>query len=119
VPVGIFPAEAFRTSAHTAHDGAMETFGCHMSKPGQPATCAGFLMRHAENNIGVRLAALADRFSWKPDPTCDVPVYPTYREMAVANGVDPEDPCLRPVRGNDDVWDRQARRWVQGSEEEE
>lgn len=98
VPTGVFPAQAFRESAHTAYDAAMETFACHMSGKDKPATCAGFLLRHSVNNLQVRMR------TWLDKPigaiSCKVPIYPTYREMAIANGVEPDDPVLRPIRGD-------------------
>jgi len=111
VPPGVFPAEAFRTSAPTAYDGAISTFGCHMSKHVAISTCAGFLLRHSENNIGIRLARGRDRYEDGKVVDGGAPVYPSYREMAVANGVSPDDPSLFLVRADEDVWDRGQRRW--------
>ena len=119
VPTGVFPAEAFRTSAHTAYDSATETFGCHMNKASAPATCAGFLLRHGENNIGVRLALSGDRIDLDAVEDGGYPVYESYREMAIANGVDPLDPVLERVRARDDVWDRETGRWVPRHPEKE
>jgi hypothetical protein len=101
VPTGVFPAEAFRTSAHTAYDGSMEAFACHVSGLAG-VTCAGFLHRHDLNNTGVRLSRMLGRLSDEPVGDGGFPIYPTYREMAVANGVAPDDPCLEDVRGNDE-----------------
>jgi hypothetical protein len=112
VQVGVFPAEAFRESAPTSYDSAIKTFGCHMNKVTASATCAGFLLRHGENNLGVRLALTDERID--PEDVADggLPVYPSYREMAIANGVSEDDPVLREVRANTDVWDRNERKWV-------
>lgn len=119
VPVGVFPADAFRESAPTSYDGAIKTFACHMNKVTATATCAGFLLRHGENNVGVRLALSGERIDLDDVDDGGVPVYPSYREMAVANGVPANDPVLREVRANDDVWDRVQRKWVAPSEDGE
>lgn len=100
VPVGVFPAEAYRTSAHTAYDAALETFSCHMSGKEKPATCAGFLLRHAANNLQVRMRqSRGESFN---DVESPFPLYDTYRDMAIANGVEPDDPVLARVRGNEE-----------------
>lgn len=117
-PTGVFPADAFRTSAPSAYDGAMSTFGCHMNKTSAPATCAGFLLRHGENNIGVRFALMRERIELSDIEDGGFPVYESYREMAVANGVPADDPVLQQVRANDDVWDHEQRKWVPAVEEE-
>ncbi|THK37722.1 hypothetical protein EHS39_13380 [Ensifer sp. MPMI2T] len=103
LPTGVFPPEAFRRSASTAYDMANNTFACHMSGKEKPATCAGFLLRGAEHNLGIRLAIIAGRY----DPRgvrSDVPLYRSYREMAEANGVPSGDPALEPCRGVDEHW---------------
>lgn len=116
VPTGVFPPKAFQTSAPTAYDAAMSTFACHMSGAKMPATCAGFLMRHAENNLGVRLGLAKDRIELERVTDGGLPLYESYREMAIANGVDPDDPVLRPVRANGKRWDSGLRRWVRFEE---
>lgn len=117
VPTGVFPAQAFRESAPTAYDGAFGTFSCHMQKTSAPSTCAGFLLRHSENNVGVRLSQGRERIDIETVSDGGLPVYPSYREMAVANGVAADDPVLDNVRANDDTWDRQAGKW-RGREEQ-
>lgn len=97
--VGEFPAEAFRHSAHTAYDMAEETFACHQSGVKKPATCAGFLLRGAHHNLSVRLGYMTGKF--KGDVTHNgVELHESYRAMAVANGVDPNDPVLTRCRSN-------------------
>jgi hypothetical protein len=97
---GVFPAEAFRHSAETAYDMARETFGCHQSGKEKPATCAGFLLRGADHNLSIRMRrGMGERFD-------DVSngghvLHRDYVDMAVANGVDPDDPVLRPCRRRD------------------
>lgn len=94
--VGLFPAEAFRHSAETAYDMAEHTFACHQSGPHRPAICAGFLLRGADHSLAVRLRRMRGEM-------CDVEdaglgLFDDYVEMAVANGVDPEDPALALCR---------------------
>jgi len=94
---GEFPAEAFRHSARTAYDMTEHTFACHDSGTKRPATCAGFLLRGADHNLSVRLARIAGDIC---DDVSDGghELFDNYRDMAVANGVDPDDPVLSPCR---------------------
>lgn len=95
--VGEFPAEAFRHSAPTAYDMAQNTFACHSSGTEKPATCAGFLLRGADHNMAVRLGYMMGRY--KNDVTDGGhELHESYRAMAIANGVDPEDPILKECR---------------------
>lgn len=96
-PTGRFPAEAFRHSAETAHDMSTHMFGCHMSGTEKPQHCAGFLLRGAQHNLAVRVAAMKDRIDLDAVHS-PVPLYGSYREMAEANGVAPDDPALAPCR---------------------
>lgn len=94
---GVFPAEAFKHSASTAYDMAQNVFGCHDSGANKPATCAGFLLRGADHNLSVRLKRM------RGDIKDDVSdgghlLHESYREMAIANGVDPEDEVLKQCR---------------------
>jgi hypothetical protein len=100
VPTGVFPPKAYQASAPTAYDAALSTFACHMSGKDNPATCAGFLMRHGVHNLAVRLSRAEDRIDLDNVSDGGLPLYPTYREMAIANGVSPMAPCLKPIRGN-------------------
>lgn len=95
--VGVFPAEAFRLSANTAYDMAEKTFGCHTSGTSKPATCAGFLLRGAGHNLSVRLGYIAGRYH---DDVTDGghALHDNYRSMAIANGVDKDDPVLALCR---------------------
>lgn len=99
--VGKFPAEAFRLSANTGTlaehvlttDNWEHTFGCHQSGSGKPQTCAGYVL-NGDDAIGWRMAHSRKKF----DPhqvSCEVPLFDSYYEMAVANGVPPDDPALR------------------------
>ena len=94
---GKFPPDAFRHSANTAYDQSMHQFACHMSGSEKPATCAGFLLRGSAHNIGFRLAVSEGKI----DPLAiqeTVPLHPSYRAMAAANGVPPDDPALERCR---------------------
>jgi hypothetical protein len=94
---GKFPPEAFRRSADTAYDQSMHQFACHRSGSAKPATCAGFLLRGATHNIGFRLAVITGKID--PDDLREtVPLHPSYRAMAEANGVPPDDPALERCR---------------------
>jgi hypothetical protein len=95
--VGEFPSETFRLSADTAYDMATNVFGCHSSGLNKPTTCAGFLLRGAEHNLRVRLAM--ELHGMGRDVSDDgLVLHESYRAMAVANGVDPNDPILAPCR---------------------
>lgn len=93
-PTGVFPPEVFRHSARTTYDLADSVFACHISGSEHPKTCAGFLMRGADHNLAVRMSR-TDYSSVHSD----VPLYDSYRDMAIANGVHPDDPALAPCRG--------------------
>ncbi|EKY4113634.1 TPA: DUF6283 family protein [Pseudomonas aeruginosa] len=95
--VAKFPAEAFRISANTAYDLAKETFACHSSGAVKPATCAGFLLRGADHNLSIRMAYLEGRLTRDFDANGHE-LFDNYREMAIANGVDPDDPALKRCR---------------------
>lgn len=96
---GSFPAEAFRISAPTAYDMADRTFACHMAGTEHPATCAGALLSTgADHNLKVRMALMAGRFAWDQVSAADAELHASYVAMAIANGVDPDDPILRPCR---------------------
>lgn len=95
--VGEFPAEAFEHSARTAYDMSRHTFACHDSGSKKPAACAGFLLRGAEHNLSVRLGYMNG--TYKADVSDDGhELFDSYRDMAVANGVDPEAEVLKPCR---------------------
>lgn len=97
-PVGRFPVEAYRHSAGTSYDMAQTTFACHMAGASRPQTCAGFLLSSgAVHNMNLRMAAIRDAFDWG-SVRSDVDLYGSYREMAEANGVERDDPVLRPCR---------------------
>lgn len=93
--VGVFPAEAFRHSAPTSYDMADRTFGCHSSDHQNPKTCAGFLLSTgAGHNMRVRINRI--KFGKEQVSDSGLDLFKSYRDMAVANGVDPDDPVLEP-----------------------
>lgn len=92
--VGEFPAEAFRHSAGTCKDMSMTTFACHSAGGDNPQTCAGFLLSTgADHNMQVRLQRIR-RGALEEVNADGLEMFPNYREMAEANGVDPADPVL-------------------------
>lgn len=96
-PVGHFPPAAFQRLAASAYDMDRMLFQCHDTTPERPLVCAGFLERGAAHNLTVRLAYMTDDL----DPVerlSGMDLYDDYREMAIANGVDAEDPTLAPCR---------------------
>lgn len=97
-PRGAFPAQVFRHSAATCYDLALRTFGCHASDRADPATCAGFLLSGAGNNLQVRLWLARGVPLWRVRLPDGVELYENYRAMAVANGVPPDDPALADCR---------------------
>ena len=94
--VGEFLAEAFKQSAHTAYDMSEHAFACHQSGASRPAACAGFLLRGADHNLVVRLKRMRGECLDMRDG--GHPLHDSYRAMAIANGVAPDDPVLMPCR---------------------
>lgn len=90
---GSFPAEAFRISAPTAYDLATHTFGCHTAGAKEPRTCAGAAVRTG-HSLALRMRG--EEVAQVEDIGDEL--FDDYREMAEANGVDPEDEVLRPCR---------------------
>jgi hypothetical protein len=95
---GLFPADAFKVSANTAYDMATHTFGCHESGQKSPATCAGFLLKGADHNLKVRMDYCQGKYTRGCVTDGGHDLHNNYREMAEANGVDPDDPILKPCR---------------------
>lgn len=95
---GSFPAEAFAHSAETAYDMSSHMFGCHESGADRPVTCAGFLLRGAGNNMAWRLAVISGRIDMGQVSDGGHELHDSYRAMAVANGLDPDDPSLGRCR---------------------
>ncbi len=95
---GSFPAGAFAASAHTAADMSSHTFGCHESGTERPMTCAGFLLRGAEHNMAARLRFSRGEIDAGSLGTNGHALHGDYVAMAVANGMDPDDPALAQCR---------------------
>lgn len=96
--VGEFPAEAFRISAKTSYDMAQSTFACHQAGAENPRTCAGFLLSEsAHHNMQVRLEKMRG-VDYRDVSSGGAELFDTYAEMAIANGVDPDDPILEGCR---------------------
>lgn len=93
----MFPAQAFKHSAPTSYDMSTHTFACHESGQKKPATCAGFLLR-AHHNLSVRLSASQGLVDFNQLSDGGHELHDDYRAMAIANGVDPNDPVLAPCR---------------------
>lgn len=99
-PRRAFPVEAFRHSAATCYDLAGTTFACHMSGSDKPAVCAGFILsRDARHNLILRLRSSSGAFDHR-EVKSSVRLYPSYRDMAIANGVDRDDPVLDHCRSD-------------------
>lgn len=96
--IGQFPAEAFRHSANTAYDMAGSEFACHQSGQEKPATCAGFLLRGSAHNLATRMKAMRGRIDFNSISDDGVELFNSYRAMAEANGVSPDDPVLSRCR---------------------
>lgn len=109
VPTGVFPAECI--PAQRTHRLRCRHVHVRLPHGGRAASghmCAGFLLRHGAHNLSVRIALSGERIDLDKISDGGFPIYETYRDMAVANGVDPDDLVLKPVRGNDEpapnVW---------------
>lgn len=92
VAPGKFPPERYVALAPTAYDLAMKVFACHMSKEGGEFACAGFLLQSSAHNLSCRMAR----------HRCDVrspyPLFQTFRQVAIANGVPEDHPALDHCR---------------------
>ena len=100
--VGVFPAEAFKHSAPTGYDVpeliakgiTPSTFACHAQGSNKPADCAGFLLsQSAAHNLALRMR------TGKPPKVANpegLDLFQDYYQMAVANGVPPDDPSITP-----------------------
>ena len=96
--IGVFPAEAFRTSAHTAYDMATRSFGCHSSGTANPKTCAGFLLQGATHNLSVRVRLKQGDYDLSLVSDGGHDLHENYRAMAIANGVAQGDTVLAQCR---------------------
>lgn len=96
--VGIFPASAFKHSAATSFDMAENVFACHQSGADKGHLCAGFMLRGADNNLTVRIGIATGRLDMRKISDGGVELFDSYRDMAVANGVPPDDPAIEHCR---------------------
>ena len=103
-----FPPEAFINSANTGavrisandpHDVnaieleinlASRMFGCHTAGTEKPAICAGYILE-GQASLGWRVAAAKGKFDPLKVTDNGLDLFKSYYDMAVANGVDPED----------------------------
>lgn len=102
VPTGRFPPAAFRRLAKSTYDMSSIVFTCHKSNEDLPVVCAGFLLRGALHNLTIRLEIIYKRFDLGTVFET-VPLFRHFREMAVANGVDPADASLKECCSNQRV----------------
>ena len=93
VPTGKFPPERYVALATTAYDMAGAVFACHMSKDGREFACAGFILQSSAHNFACRMARMPF-----DDVRSPYPLFETYRELAIANGVEKHDPALDRCR---------------------
>lgn len=94
VAPGRFPPARFIALADTAKPGGLPAvFACHKSAPGSEMACAGFLLTCGQDSNRVRLAQSFGALDMA-DIRSEAPLYASYREMAVANGVPPDHRSL-------------------------
>ena len=93
VPVGKFPPERYVALAATAYDLGRTVFACHMSKDGGEFACAGFILQSSAHSLSCRMSR--EMFD---GVRSSYPLFETYRELAVANGVSEDDPALMNCR---------------------
>lgn len=105
-PPGEFPACRYESLTATAGRPGKEVgfsapiFACHRSRDGEEFACAGWLATVGYDHLGMRLAVAMGRLepaAFEPGPDWP-PLYATYADLAVANGVDPDDEVLRRCR---------------------
>jgi hypothetical protein len=96
-PVGEFSPARYRKLAACAADMSSVLFTCHKSTEAQPVVCAGFLSVGADHNLAVRMALITFRLQ-QQDRSGGVALHPSFRAMAIAQGVPPDDPALTQCR---------------------
>jgi hypothetical protein len=74
------------------------TFGCHQSGAVKPKTCAGFLLRGADHNLAVRMGVAKGEIDYSEVSDGGHELFDSYKAMAIANGVSPDDECLAASR---------------------
>lgn len=98
---GKFTVERYRSLAGSSKQELCCIFACHMSHEDHPIACAGYLAVCGGTSINVRLMQAYGHIDLErvkiPE---DHVLYGSYGELAVANGVDPDDPVL----DDPDIW---------------
>lgn len=97
VEPGKFGPDRYIALATTAYDLSNRLFACHKSAEGGEVVCAGFLERGADHNLSVRLAYIQGDLTFE-DRSGGHELREDFRAVAIANGVDPDDPALGPCR---------------------
>lgn len=97
VAPGHFPAERFVALAQCAEDMSTMLFQCHVTSDDRPLICAGFALQGAAHNLAMRLAVARGDYCGDPD-AAGFPLFADYAQMAMANGVASDDPCLARIR---------------------
>lgn len=85
VAAGRFQAERFALLASSAYDQSFTLFQCHKTSDTRPVVCAGFILQGSAHNLSVRMAQ--GRGELTDVAAAGLPLFPTYRAMAIANGV--------------------------------
>lgn len=93
VAPGKFPPDRYIELARTAYDMARSVFACHMGKEDGLFACAGFVLQSSAHNLSCRQAGMPFQ-----DVRSPYPLFRTYREVAIANGVRPGHPALTHCR---------------------
>lgn len=95
--MGRFPAERYQALAATAKDMAINIFTCHKSEARVPVVCAGAILK-MHHNLSLRLMFSRGEIDPMSVSEGGHELFNDYREMAEANGVDPDDLALRGCR---------------------
>lgn len=93
VPLGKFTPSRYQKLASTAYEMTSTIFACHMTPENKTKACAGFILQSSVHNLSIRMSR--QNFD---HVTSAYPLFATYREMAIANGVKKNDPVLRSCR---------------------
>jgi hypothetical protein len=97
VEPGKFGPDRYIALATTAYDISDRIFTCHKSSEDEPIVCAGFLERGADHNLSIRLSYIKGDLTFE-DRSGGCELREDYRAVAIANGVDPDHPALKPCR---------------------
>lgn len=98
-PAGKFSADKYRELATTAEDMSQRVFTCHMTPEHKPNACAGWIQQQGGHNLTIRMALISGAIDLAEiEPVPDL--HANYREIAIANGVDDDDPALDKIRND-------------------